>query len=160
MKNIILMMIATSFLLIGCNSNANGDSLATYDNSQLASDLEEERGLQPKLPTEFPIEISKYEIFEQPHESSIHEVRLTGENGEIFTLLFHTAPVTYNDGALDNQEEVTINGNDGLYAVNDITGPSIHWTDGDYHYVVDYQSIELETEVNKETMMAIAESFE
>ncbi|WP_421377950.1 hypothetical protein ACOJQI_11755 [Bacillus salacetis] len=83
-----------------------------------------------------------------------------GENGEIFTLLIHTAPVIYNDGALQNQKEVTINGNEGFYAENDVTGPSIHWTDGDYHYVVDYQSIELETEVNKDTMMAIAESFE
>jgi len=158
MRSIFFLIIAASFLLIGCTNNGNGESLVTYDNNQLASDLEKE-GIEPKLPTEFPVAITEYQILKPPHESTRHETKLKGENGERFTLLVHSGPVSY-DGELENQEEVEINGNEGFYAVNDVTGPSIHWTDGDYHYVIDYQTIELETEVNKETMIAIAESFE
>jgi Domain of unknown function (DUF4367) len=157
MRRFFFLLIAASFLLIGCSEKGNGESLVSYDHNQLASDLESE-GIEPKLPTEFPVRITEYEIVKPPHESSRHEMQLTGENGEIFNLIVHSAPVTY-DGEVENQEKVKINGNEGFYAVNDVTGPSVHWTDDDYHYILEYQTIGLETEVNKETMMAIAESF-
>ncbi|WP_171050780.1 DUF4367 domain-containing protein [Bacillus sp. BHET2] len=158
MKKIFFLLIAASFLLIGYSDISKGDSLVTYDHNQLASDLEKE-GIEPKLPTEFPVAITNYEIVKPPHESARHEIGLTGESGEVFTLVIHSAPVTY-DGKLDNQEKIEINGNEGFYAVNDVTGPSVHWTDDDYHYILEYQTIGLETEVNKETMMAIAKSYE
>ncbi|MFI8687203.1 DUF4367 domain-containing protein [Rossellomorea sp. NPDC077527] len=158
MKKIFLLLCAVSFLLIGCSDISNGGSLVTFDNNQLESDLENQ-GIEPKLPTEFPIAITNYEIMKPPHESPRHEIELTGENGEVFTLVIHSAPVTY-DGELENQEKVKINGNEGVYAVNDVTGPSVYWTDGDYHYILEYQTIGLDTEVNKETMMAIAKSYE
>lgn len=157
MRKFFFLIIAVSFLLIGCSAIGSGESFVTFDNKQLASDLESE-GIEPKLPTRFPMVISEYEIVKPPHESSRHEVQLTGEKGEIFNLVVHSTPVTY-DGELENQEEVKINGNEGFYAVNDVTGPSVHWTDSDYHYILEYQTIGLETEVNKETMMAIAKSF-
>ncbi|KPL60993.1 DUF4367 domain-containing protein [Rossellomorea vietnamensis] len=157
MRKFFLLLIAASLLLIGCGEMGSGESLVTYDNSQLAGDLENE-GIEPKLPTEFPVDIAEYEIVKPPHESSRHEIQLTGKNGEIFNLVVHTSPVTY-DGELENQEEVKINGNEGFYAENDVTGPSVHWTDEGFHYILEYQSIGLDTEVNKETMMAIAESY-
>ncbi|WP_335872263.1 hypothetical protein [Bacillus sp. 2205SS5-2] len=158
MRSIFFLIIAASFLLIGCTNNGNGNNLVTYDNSELASDLEKE-GVEPKLPTNFPISITKYEILKPQHESTRHETKITGENDEIFTLVVHSSPVTYEE-ELENQEEVKINGNEGFYAVNEITGPSVHWKDGDYHYILEYQTIELDTEINKETMISIAESFE
>ena len=157
MRKFFFLLIAASFLLIGCSDIGSGESFVTYDHNQLERDLESE-GIEPKLPTAFPVAITEYEIVKPPHESPRHEIQLTGKKGEIFNLVVHAAPVTY-DGKLENQEEVKINGNEGFYAVNDVTGPSVHWTDGDYHYILEYQTIGLETEVNKETMMAIAESF-
>ncbi|WP_205172065.1 hypothetical protein [Bacillus pakistanensis] len=64
------MLIAVSFLLLGCSSNSNGESLATYDYSQLVSDLEKE-GIEPKLPTGFPIGITEYELLKPSHETPL-----------------------------------------------------------------------------------------
>ncbi len=67
-KNFFLL-IAASYLLLGCSNNGNGFSLMTYDNNQLESNLEKE-GIEPKLPTEFPIAITEYEILE-PHTKQL-----------------------------------------------------------------------------------------
>ncbi|WP_456270935.1 DUF4367 domain-containing protein [Bacillus sp. AK031] len=158
MRKIFFLLIAVSFILSACSINSNGENLVTYDNSQLSSDLEKE-GIDPKLPTGFPIAITEYELFKPPHQTSRYETNLIGENGEIFTIIVHSTTVSY-EGEFENQEEVTINGNEGFYTENEVTGPSLHWTDGDYHYILDYQTIGLETAVNKDTMMAIADSFE
>lgn len=155
MKKILFVLVAVPSLLFGCSNS--GEDLVEYDYSELSSELAE-KGIEPKLPTGFPVAIEGYELFEPPHESSRYETSLTGENGEIFTLIVHSAPVSY-EGNME-KEDVQINGNGGFYTENEVTGPSLHWTEGDYHYILEYSTIGLDTVVNKETMLHIAESFE
>jgi hypothetical protein len=152
------LLIAVSLLLIGCSSNSRGEGLITYDSSQLASDLEKE-GIKPKLPTGFPIAITEYKLLKPPHETTRFEINFKGENGEVFTVTVHSTPVGYEE-EVEKQDEVPINGNDGFYTENEVTGPSVHWTDENYHYILAYPTIRLETVVNKETMIAVAKSFE
>ncbi|WP_409250701.1 hypothetical protein V1502_11040 [Bacillus sp. SCS-153A] len=156
MRIILFLLIALPVLLVGCSSS-DSNSLVDYDHSKLSSEFENE-GIQPKLPTGFPVRIKGHERVIPPHETSRYETKFTGENGEIFTLIVHSGPVAYEEGM--KKEDVSINGSEGFYTENEVTGPSLHWTEGKYHYILDYSTIALETEVNKETMMAIAESFE
>ncbi|EDL66511.1 DUF4367 domain-containing protein [Bacillus sp. SG-1] len=155
MKKLLFMLVAFPSLLFGCSHSR--EDLVEYNHSELSAELAE-KGIEPKLPTEFPVAIEGYEIFEPPHKSSRYETSLTGKNGEIFTLTVHTAPVSY-EGNIE-KEDVKINGNEGFYTENEVTGPSLHWTEGDYHYILEYRTIGFDTVVNKETMLDIAESFE
>lgn len=155
MKRLLFVLVAVPSLLYGCSNS--GEDLVEYDHSELSSELVE-KGIEPKLPTVFPVAIEGHELFEPPHESSRYETNLTGENGEIFTLTVHSAPVAYDENM--EKDDVKINGNEGFYTENEVTGPSLHWTDGDYHYILEYRTIGFDTVVNKESMLHIAESFE
>jgi hypothetical protein len=74
------------------------------------------------------------------------------EGGKQFSLTIQPPPVEYINF---EEEDVTVNGNKGFF----IEGPSssIHWTDGDYHYILTSYSDENGT---KERMVETAESFQ
>jgi hypothetical protein len=154
MKKLILLVIVIPLMLIGCS---NGSNLVTFDNTELAKELKSE-GINPKLPTMFPVEIVKYERVIPPHESKRYETSFTAEGGEVFNVIIHSGQVTYNNQV--KKEEVKINGNEGFYRENDADRQSLHWTDGEYHYILEYVTTDLDIQVTKKTMIETAESFE
>jgi len=147
MKRVLAMLfLLVPMILLGCSQNEEG-----FNHTALKEELKEE-GIAPKLPTKFPIKILEYERVTPPHETNIHEVIFKGKEGGMqFSLTIQPPPVEYHFEGF----EVTVNGNDGFY----IKGPgsSIHWTDGDYHYILTSYSEENGT---KERMVETAESFQ
>ena len=142
-----LLFLLVPLILLGCNQKEE-----RFDHAALKEELKEE-GIAPKLPTKFPLTIEGYEHVIPPHETNIREVIFNGEDGGMkFSLTIQPPPVEYIN--LEG-EDVTVNGNKGFY----IKGPgsSIHWTDGDYHYILTSYSDENGT---KEKMIEIAESFQ
>ncbi|MBT2695696.1 hypothetical protein [Bacillus sp. ISL-55] len=145
-KLLSMLLLLVPMLLLGCSQNEE-----RFDHTALKDELKEE-GIEPKLPTEFPMAIAGYERVIPPHESNIHEVIFNGEDGGMkFSLTIQPPPVEYIN---DEEEDVTVNGNKGFFM--DGPGSSIHWTDGDYHYILTSYSDENGT---KDSMVEIAESF-
>ncbi|GAA0343511.1 hypothetical protein GCM10008967_37460 [Bacillus carboniphilus] len=140
--------------MVGCGQ-AGG--LKDYDNRELAKELKEE-GVHPKLPTKFPVKIAKYERIIPPHDSRIYETIFTGENDEVFSLIINPGQAEYHGDF--ERENVTVCGNSGFYMNSELPGPSLHWFDGDYSYILEYQTLFSDTEVTKEIMMKIAEFFQ
>ncbi|MBN8192929.1 DUF4367 domain-containing protein [Bacillus sp. NTK074B] len=138
--------------VVGCS---NGQTLTKYNHDQLSEDLKKE-GIDPKLPTRFPMAVKDAKIQMPPHKSAIYSVMFNGGDGEVFDLRIHSGDVTF-EGDFE-KEEVKINGKDGFYT-EDKAGLDVNWKDGDYFYILSYQTIGLDTEVTKETMIEIAESF-
>lgn len=140
-------------ILIGCSE---GDNFKRFDNSELKEELKVE-GINPKLPTKFPVTIVEYERKTPPQQSNIHEIIFKGKDGELFSLIIDSATTEYNDF---EKEDVEINGNSGFYVESKLPGPSIHWTDGEFHFIFQYQTTNLEKTETKEVMIGIAESFQ
>lgn len=147
MKRILFMLVfLVPLILLGCSETEK-----RFDHAALKEELKED-GITPKLPTKFPVTIVGYERAIPPHETNINEVIFKGEEGGMqFSLTIQPPPVEYNFKG----EDVTVNGKDGFF----IKGPgsSIHWTDGDYHYIFTSYSEENGT---KEIMVETAESFQ
>ncbi len=142
----VLLLLLVPLTIMGCTQKEQ-----SFDHTALKEELKEE-GIAPKLPTKFPITIVEYERVTPPHETNIHEVIFKGEEGGMqFSLTIQPSPVEYHFEGY----EVTVNKNDGFY----IKGPgsSIHWSDGDYHYILTSYSDENGT---KEKMVETAESFQ
>lgn len=160
MKKFQILLLGISLLLIGCNDKEASAGIS-YDPTKIREYLKEEQKIEPKLPTTFPVEIKEDEINPQTHpESSVHDVQFTGENDEKFMLMIHTKEVKY-DGKPQGYEEITINSQDGFYAEDDLAS-SVHWTDGDYHYIFEYQvaaSGKDAIKLTKEELIRIAKSF-
>lgn len=160
MKNIQILLLGICLLLIGC-SDKEASAGISYDPTKIREHLKEEQKIEPKLPTTFPVEIQEDEVNPQTHpESSVYDVQFTGENDEKFILLIHTKEVTY-DGKPDGYEEITINSHNGFYAEDGLAS-SVHWTDGDYHYIFEYDvaaSGKDAVKLTKEELIRIAESF-
>ncbi|WP_053362373.1 hypothetical protein [Bacillus sp. FJAT-27251] len=148
MKRVMSMLfLFLPLIILGCSQNEE-----SFDHTALKEELKEE-GITPKLPTKFPMTIVEYERAIPPHETDIHEVIFKGEEGGMkFSLTIQPPPVEYIN--LEKEEEVTVNGNNGFFIQG--PGPSIHWTDGDYHYILTYYG----EKATKETMVGIAESFQ
>lgn len=140
------LFLAVPLLIVGCSNREN-----IFDHSELKAELKEE-GISPMLPTKFPVTIVEYEQNIPPHETNIYEVLFRGGKGEQFSLLVQPPIVTYN---ISEKEDITINGNQGFFL--DGPGPSIHWAEGDYHYILTYYTEEKDT---KELLIEIAESFQ
>lgn len=140
--------------MVGC---CQVGGLIEYDNRELAKELNVE-GVHPKLPTKFPVNISKYDRIIPPHDSRVYETIFTGKNDEVFSLIIHSGQVKYHGDF--ERVNVTISGNGGFYMNSELPGPSLHWFDGDYSYILEYQSLHLDIEVNKEIMIEVAESFQ
>ncbi|WP_043929725.1 hypothetical protein [Bacillus sp. EB01] len=143
----ILMFLLVPLLIVGCSQKE-----IMFNHTELKEELKKE-GISPKLPTSFPMTIVEYERVIPPHETNINEVIFKGEEGMRLSLTIEPPQVEYHN--LQYQEDVTINGNDGFFIEG--PGPSIHWTDGDYHYILTYFTDE---KVTKEMMVAVAESFQ
>ena len=147
MKKVLSMLfLLVPLILLGCSQKEE-----RFDHTALKDELKEE-GIAPKLPTKFPIAIAGYERVIPPHETNIHEVIFNGEDGGMkFSLTIQPPPVEYINV---EKEDVTVNGTKGFF----IEGPgsSIHWTEGDYHYILTSYS---EKNGTKESMVEIAESF-
>jgi hypothetical protein len=143
----ILLFLLVPLIILGCSQKE-----LLFDRTELKEELKKE-GISPKLPTRFPVTIVGYERVNPPHETNINEVIFKAEDGMQFSLSVQPPPVEYNN--LQNKEDVIVNGNNGFY----IEGPgsSIHWTNGDYHYILTSYSDESGT---KERMVEIAESFQ
>lgn len=160
MKKIQIVIVGICLLLIGCNDNEASAGLS-YDPSKIQKQLKEEQKIDSKLPTAFPVEIKDYEISPQTHtESSVHDVQFTGTNEEKFILMIHTKEVTY-DGKPQGYEELKINNQEVFYIEDDLAS-SVHWKDGDYHYIFEYQVAESgkdAAKLTKEEMVEVAESF-
>lgn len=143
---LLLLLFLVPLILMGCTQKES------FDQKALKEELKEE-GINPKLPTKFPITIERYELVTPPHETTINEVVFKGEEGRMeFTLTIQPSLVEYIDF---EGEDVTVNGKDGFYVKG--PGSSIHWTDGDYHYILTSYSDENGT---KEKMVETAESFQ
>lgn len=143
----ILLFILVPLIILGCSQKE-----VKFDHTELKEELKKE-GISPKLPTTFPVTIKEYERVIPPHPTDIIEVEFIGEEGMQFSLIIEPPPVEYPN--LQNEEDVKVNGNNGFFLEG--PGPSIHWTDGDYHYILTSYTDEKET---KEMMVAIAESFQ
>ena len=152
-KLIMLLFVVLLSAIVGCN---NGQELISFNNEELSKELKNE-GVEPKLPTQFPMEVNDYEIQLPPHKSSIYPVMFKGKGVEIFNLRIHSGDVSFH-GEFE-KEDVKVNGNEGFYTEDDVAGLDLSWADGDYYYILNYQTIGLNTEVTKETMVRIAESF-
>ncbi|MBT2636733.1 hypothetical protein [Bacillus sp. ISL-39] len=146
MKRIVYMLLLLiPMIIMGCSQNDE-----KFDHTALKKELKEE-GIAPKLPTKFPVTIVSYERVSPPHETNINEVIFKGEEGGMqFSLTIQPPPVEYHFEGY----EVTVNGNDGFFKEG--PGASIHWTEGDYHYILTSYSEENGT---KEIMVETAESF-
>jgi hypothetical protein len=148
MKRVLSMLfLLVPLIILGCSQKEE-----RFDHTALKEELKEE-GIAPKLPTKFPMTIVGYERVNPPHETNIYEVIFKGEEGGMqFSLTIQPPTVEYINY---EEEEVTVNGNNGFF----IEGPgsSIHWTDGDYHYILTSYTDENGT---KEKMVDIAESFQ
>jgi hypothetical protein len=148
MKRLLsLLFLLVPLIVLGCSQKEE-----SFDHTTLKEELKED-GISPKLPTEFPMPIVEYERVFPPHETNIIEVIFKGkEGGMLFSLTIQPPLVEYNN--LQNKEVVMVNGDNGFY----IKGPgsSLHWTDGDYHYILTSYSEENGT---KEKMIETAESF-
>ncbi|BCB03962.1 hypothetical protein [Bacillus sp. KH172YL63] len=153
MKKWILLFIIICLTTTACT---NSPHTIKFDHADLSKELKKE-GINPKLPTQFPMKVEKYEIQRPPHESVIHEIMFTGENGEIFNLRVHTGEVTFGEDM--KEEEVEISGDQGFFSDHDAAGLEVVWEDGEYTYLLNYQTVGLDTEVTKETMIGVAESF-
>ena len=82
----------------------------------------------------------------------MYEILFKGEEGKQFLLTIHDSKsVDYNKL---EKEDVMINGKSGFYIEG--PGPSLHWTEGNYHYILRDDTDEKDT---KERMIEIAESF-
>lgn len=162
MKKIQILFITIPLLLFACSSHSPSSGFKPFDPVKLATNLKKERNISPKLPTRFPVKIQDFEIIPQTYnESSVHEIQFTGETNEKFFLMIHTNDVTY-DGKPQGHEEITINGNKGFYAKDELTS-STHWKDGDYHYIFEYQIVESGKDainLTKDQMLKVAESFQ
>ena len=149
MKRVLsLLFLLVPFIVLGCSQKEE-----SFDHTTLKEELKEE-GIAPKLPTKFPMTIVGYERVTPPHETDIFEIIFKGKEGGMqFSLTIQPPPVEYKN--LQNKEAVMVNGDNGFY----IKGPgsSLHWTDGDYHYILTSYSEENGT---KEKMIDTAESFE
>jgi hypothetical protein len=143
----ILIFLLVPLIIVGCSQKE-----VMFNHTELKEELKKE-GISPKLPTTFPMTIVEYERVIPPHETNIYEVIFKGEEGMRLSLTVEPPPVEYHN--LQNKKDVTINGNDGFFIEG--PGPSIHWTDGDYHYILTYFTDE---KVTKEMMVAMAESFQ
>lgn len=143
----ILLFLLVPLIILGCSQKE-----VLFDHTELKEELKKE-GISPKLPTTFPMPIVEYERVIPPHDTNINEVIFKGEEGMQFSLTVQPPPVEYDN--LQNKEDVMVNGNEGFFIEG--PGPSIHWTDGDYHYILTYYTDEKAT---KEMMVAIAESFQ
>ena len=148
MKRILSMLfLIIPIILLGCSQKGE-----RFDHTALKDELKE-AGIAAKLPTKFPMTIVGYERIIPPHESNINEVIFKGEEGGMqFSLTIQPPPVEYSDFG---EEDITVNGNSGFFI--DGPGSSIHWTDGDYHYILTSYSDENGT---KERMIETAESFQ
>lgn len=148
MKRILylLLILLVPLIIMGCSQKEE-----KFDHTELKAELKEE-GITPKLPTTFPMTIVEYERVIPPHQTNIIEVTFNGEEGRQFSLTIEPPSVEYQN--LQNKEDVTVNGNSGFFIEG--PAPSIHWTDGDYHYILTSYTDEKET---KEMMIEIAESF-
>ncbi|MEI5908734.1 DUF4367 domain-containing protein [Bacillus spongiae] len=157
MKKIIFLLIAVPFFLIGCGSD-NDVNLVTYDNGELEKELKEE-GIQPKLPTKFPIVIVEHELSIPPPPTPKGQfpVYYTGENGEYFELMIWDRPVTWEE--ISTYEKVDINGNESFYMSDEAYTSTLHWEDGDYYYILQYHHQSSETKITKGDLINIAESF-
>lgn len=143
----VLLLLLVPLTIMGCTQKEK-----SFDHKKLKQELKAE-GSAPKLPTKFPITIEGYERVTPPHETNINEVIFKGEEGGMqFSLTIQPPPVEYIN---TEGEDVTVNGKNGFF----IEGPgsSIHWTDGDYHYILTSYSDENGT---KEKMVETAESFQ
>ncbi len=149
----MLLLVVLLFATAGCN---NGQELIGFNNEELSKELKNE-GIQPKLPTQFPMEVDGYELQLPPHKSAIYPVMFKGKEGEIFNLRVHTGDVSYHGEF--KKEDVEVNGNEGFFTEDDRAGLDLAWAEGDYYYILNYQTVGLDTEVTKETMIRVAESF-
>ncbi|MBT2681283.1 hypothetical protein J7E38_20170 [Bacillus sp. ISL-35] len=148
MKRVLSMLfLLIPLVVLGCSQQKE-----RFDHTTLKEELKEE-GITPKLPTKFPMIITGYERVTPPHETNIIEVIFNGKEGGMqFSLTIQPPPVEYVNA---EGEDVNVNGNNGFYIKG--PGPSIHWTDGDYHYILTSYSEENGT---KEKMIETAESFQ
>ena len=148
MKRVLSMLcLLVPLIMLGCSQKEE-----RFDHTALKEELKEE-GIAPKLPTKFPMDIAGYERVIPPHVTNIREVIFKGGDGGMkFSLTIQPPPVEYINV---EEEDVTVNGNKGFF----IEGPgsSIHWTEGDYHYILTSYSEENGT---KEKMIETAESFQ
>ncbi|MBT2641882.1 hypothetical protein J7I80_06575 [Bacillus sp. ISL-41] len=147
MKRVLsILFLLVPLIILGCSQKEQ-----SFDHTALKEELKEE-GIAPKLPTKFPMTIVDYERVTPPHETIINEVIFKGEDGGMqFSLTIQPPPVEYNFEG----EDVTVNGNKGFF----IEGPgsSIHWREGDYHYILTSYS---EENGSKERMVETAEAFQ
>jgi hypothetical protein len=143
----VLMFLLVPLIIGGCSQKE-----IMFNHTELKEELKKE-GISPKLPTSFPMTIVEYERVIPPHETNINEVIFKGEEGMRLSLTIEPPQVEYHN--LQNKEDVTINGNEGFFIEG--PGPSIHWTDGNYHYILTYFT---DKKVTKEMMVAVAESFQ
>ncbi|KAA0542573.1 hypothetical protein FZW96_21305 [Bacillus sp. BGMRC 2118] len=102
-------------LLLGSNLK-----LVDFDYKDLAAELKI-KGIDHKLPSIFPVKIIGYEIVEgnpnNPYAPKDIAINFYGENGVLFTLSsgnIDSEPFFNNNGDI-KQEEISINGNKGIY---------------------------------------------
>ena len=148
MKRVMFLCILLApIILWGCSQNEG-----RFDHAALKEEFNKE-GIFPKLPTKFPITIVEYERVIPPHETKINEVIFKGvEGGMQFSLTIQPIPVEYVNF---EGEKVKVNGISGFYTAG--PGSSIHWSDGDYHYIL---TSYIDKNGTKEIMVETAESFE
>jgi len=113
MKKLLCLLIMIQFFVFGC-SNAGGH-FKDYNQAEL-TDKFQEAGVDPKLPTKFPVEI-KEEVFNPPFEDEkVYSVDFLGTKNERFSLqIIKGGNVDYDDRL--EKESVEIGKNNGLYFI-------------------------------------------
>ncbi|WP_079478916.1 DUF4367 domain-containing protein [Halobacillus salinus] len=161
MKHLAAAVMIVLFVLAGC-ANTNASEGVPYDSESLQTQLEDQ-SYQPKLPTQFPFEISEVKFSAAPteNEEKVFDFTFIGE-GEAVELM------TFNGESINldvETEAVEIGSIEGQYAeqeVNDMgtTVRRLVWKEDGVVYNMSSADDQENDGASKEELIQIAESFE
>ncbi|WP_273131106.1 hypothetical protein [Bacillus weihaiensis] len=157
MKQKLTLLVISIILLVGCNQAVN---IVAYDSVQLEKDLEKQ-AFQHKLPTSLPFKVEDTDITSLPNEQN-KQITIdfyglgTNELGDHLSLSVVNGGEV---GKLEGGRKVDLENNEGTYK-SEQGEEILSWSEDNLHYRLTYYKEQSDTNVTKEELIEVANSFE
>ncbi|APH05438.1 hypothetical protein [Bacillus weihaiensis] len=157
MKQKLALLVISIIILVGCNQAVN---IVAYDSVQLEKDLKKQ-AFQHKLPTSLPFKVEDTEITSLPNEQD-KQITIdfyglgTNELGDHLSLSVVNGGEV---GKLEGGRKVDLENNEGTYK-SEQGEEILSWSEDNLHYRLTYYKEQSDTNVTKEELIEVANSFE
>ncbi|XQY93314.1 hypothetical protein ACNRWW_07940 [Metabacillus sp. HB246100] len=157
MKQKLTLLVISIILLVGCNQAVN---IVAYDSVQLEKDLEKQ-AFQHKLPTSLPFKVEDTDITSLPNEQN-KQITIDFYGLGTNKLGDHLSLSVVNGGEvgkLEGGRKVDLENNEGTYKSEQVE-EILSWSEDNLHYRLTYYKEQSDTNVTKEELIEVANSFE